>query len=108
MDMSLSELQVFVASTGGAFGTDSKAGPPQGGWFRRRYPLWVGASHGSWTGELGEGALCPGPDSLPPPPAIVEGDSFEEMRFVSSKYLSNFHFAIFRLFEQQKKGKITF
>lgn len=39
----------------------------------------MGTSHGSWTGELGEGALCPGPDSLPPPPAIVEGDSFEEI-----------------------------
>ena len=39
----------------------------------------MGASHGSWTGELGEGALCPGPDSLSPPPAIVEGDSFEEI-----------------------------
>lgn len=68
-----------MASTGGAVGSDSKEGPPQGGWFRRRYPLWVGASHGSWTGELGEGALCPGPDSLPLPPAIVEGDSFEEI-----------------------------
>ena len=55
-----------VRCTRGTLGSDSKRGPPLGGWFRERCPLWVGAA--LWHMDRRIRKRCPsGPDSLLPP-----------------------------------------
>lgn len=55
-----------VRRTQGTFGSDSKRGPPLGGWFRETCPLWVGAAPRHVDRRIRK--RCPsGPDSLLPP-----------------------------------------